>query len=161
MTKRLFVTSLFLLLVFACAMASASITYIYSGGQGQGIGLNGLSFQFTVPSLLSPTVGFPPYNSPQVVPGAMTSYTFPTSSFLGINLFTLPGNADGIAFDQPNQGNFVYFPEGTLGMYGVTSQIFFGSGTLIIAQTPEPPSLLLLASGCLGLLGGARRKLMI
>ena len=154
------------LLFFACflagSIASAGVMYSYSGGQNPGCGggcIDGMMFQFTVASFLVPHNGLPPFDQPQVPTSQFTSYAYPHANFLGIAFFTLTGNSDGIAFEEPGTEYFVYFPEGSLANYGTYSQIFFGKGTLVLSPVavPEPSGLFLLASGGLGLFGAARR----
>ena len=161
--QRVHLVALFVC-VLACSTAGAGVMYTYSGGQDPvgGSGINGMMFQFTRAAFVVPQPWIPPYNQPQVLPSQFTSYSYPHSNFLGIAFFTnsVPGNAEGIVFEEPFTLYFVYFPQGSLANYGTYSQVFFGQGTLTLspATVPEPSSLMLLASGALGLLGAARGR---
>jgi hypothetical protein len=133
-------------------------SYIFGGTIDGTLTLDTSTNLFTSADLT--VAGFPPYQD-----GTLTEVGVQSPSFLGyyvdvfsngspfadLNLFLQTGTLvgyDGSPISFPTNVTFLSFPN----LY------FAGSGTLEPAPTPEPGSLLLLATGLMGLAGLAWRK---
>lgn len=148
MTNRFLCSAVLFALASASPLLHAeSITYTYTGTGP----LAGTTFTYVDPSgfLSLPTVELTPTTAGDIYlngddEGGITGFSFAAGEY------TIGGSAGGFAI-----GPLPYYDLDTIG----TQYIGFGDLNIEPTATPEPSSLLLLATGGLVLLGATRRRL--